>query len=154
MRLPHTLLTLLIASLLPSLLLAADETAGSEALADRAAIHASIDAFMTEAAENRIAAAYQQLRPYLGVASAPYDQSATEASAYFQRVTEQVGQPLSNVHVRTEDIGEEFYRESWLQKFDAAAIAWTFTFYQPSAGWKLVGVSYSTDIEPLYRDAR
>lgn len=152
MRLPQVLLIALFSGLIPTAFATAGESAGTETLADRQAIHTQTDAFMAQVADNKIEAAYQQLRPYLGVSSEPYDQSASEAAAYFQRVTNQVGQPVANVQVRTEAIGENFYRESWLQKFDAAAIAWSFTFYQPTSGWKLVGVSYSTDIEPLYRD--
>ncbi|SFM78781.1 hypothetical protein [Marinobacter zhejiangensis] len=141
--------------LLPFLMIIATavaaEPSGPGELSDPTAIRAQTEAFMASVADNRIEHAYQQLRPFLGVAQAPFDQSATEASAYFQRVTDQVGQPLASVLVRSEGIGDEFYRETWLQKFNAAAIAWTFTFYQPDTGWKLVGVSYSTDLEALYQ---
>lgn len=130
---------------------AAAQSPASQGLADRDAIHAQTAAFMARATDNQLEAAYQQLRPFLGVASEPFDQSASDASAYFQRVTTQVGQPLSGTHLRNEGIGEHFYRELWLQKFNAAAIAWTFTFYRPKDDWKLVGVSYSTDLESLYQ---
>ncbi|WP_373000500.1 hypothetical protein [Marinobacter sp.] len=108
--------------------------------------------FMEKTSAGDIAAAYRSLRPYLGVEAAPYDRSAADAADYFARVTEKAGQPVGRSHVRTETIGSDFTREIWLQKFEAAAIVWRFTFYQPTGdGWKLVGVSYSTDMEPLYQ---
>lgn len=127
--------------------------AGGDGLASTAEAHRNTEIFMAEIDEGKFAAAYQHLRPYLGVDTEPYDQSASEAAEYFKRVIERVGQPLGHSHVKSETIGNDFYRETWLQKFGAAAIAWTFTFYQPLDHWKVVGVSYSTDIEALYQDA-
>lgn len=109
-------------------------------------------AFMTQTVSGNIQEAYKALRPYLGVDAAPYDQSAEDAADYFRQVTEKVGKPVGSTHVKTETIANDFIRETWLQKFTAAAIAWHFTFYQPDGnGWKLVGISYSTDMSDLYR---
>ncbi len=108
--------------------------------------------FITKAVAGDIHGAYRDLRPYLGVNAAPYDQSAEEAVTYFRQVTEKVGKPIGSSHVKTETIANDFTRETWLQKFAAAAIAWRFTFYQPDEnGWKLVGISYSTDMSDLYQ---
>lgn len=124
----------------------------SENLTNRQAIHTETERFMEHARGGNLSGAYKHLRPYLGVESGPYDDSAKDAAAYFQRVTEQVGEPVGVSHVRTESIGQDFTRETWLQKFEAAAIAWRFTFYQPrDNGWKLVGVSYSTEMGDLYQ---
>jgi hypothetical protein len=108
--------------------------------------------FIAETVAGNVQKAYQSLRPYLGVSAAPYDHSAKEAVTYFQQVTEKVGKPIGSSHVKTETIANDFTREIWLQKFEAAAIAWRFTFYQPdNKGWKLVGISYSTDMSDLYQ---
>ncbi|MDC0663699.1 hypothetical protein [Marinobacter sp. SS21] len=145
MRLFLTLsLTLILA--LPACALAANDAP----LESQDALHTQTSAFMARVRANNIETAYQLLRPYLGVATAPYDQSARDAVDYFKRVTERVGQPLASSHVRTETIGNDFYRETWLQKFNTAAIAWSFTFYRPQDSWKLVGISHTTDIESLY----
>lgn len=107
--------------------------------------------FMTEIVSGNVQGAYQAFRPYLGVSASPYDHSAKEAVAYFQKVAEKAGKSIASSHVKTETIADDFIRETWLQKFQAAAIAWQFTFYQPDEnGWKLVGISYSTDISDLY----
>ncbi len=143
---PSLTLSLPLLLALPAVTLSANDAP----LASPDALHTHAAAFMEQVRANEIEAAYQRLRPYLGVATAPYDQSAREAVDYFKLVTERVGQPLASSHVKTETIGQDFYRETWLQKFEAAAIAWTFTFYRPQDHWKLVGVSHTTDIESLY----
>ena len=129
------------------------QTTANESLETREALLQQTDVFMEAVASGNVQAAYRQLRPYLGVDSEPYDQSAQDAADYFSKVKEQAGKTLGTSQVRTEVVADDFTRVSWLQKFRSAAIAWQFTFYRPdSDGWKLVGVSYSTDIEYLYRD--
>lgn len=124
-----------------------------DSLESRDQIRAANQGFMTKAASNEVRAAYQELRPYLGVAAEPFDKSATEAVSYFARVNETVGSAVGHSHVKTEVIGDDFTRETWLHKFGAAAIAWQFTYYQArDDGWKLVGVSYSTEVEDLYQE--
>ncbi|MDX1634203.1 MAG: hypothetical protein R3280_06180 [Marinobacter sp.] len=125
--------------------------AGADTLSTPAAIDTHTGAFMTRVADGDVGAAYRSLRPYLGVPAEPYDASAEEARTYFNQVAERVGDTLAVSQARREAIGADFYRVTWLQKFDTAAIAWTFTFYQPLEGYKLVGVSYSTELSDLYR---
>ena len=123
----------------------------AETLPSPVALGAQTGKFMEKVSEGDVDAAYKSIRPFLGVPVDAFDASADEASAYFTRVREKAGNTIGYTRVRDEAIGQEFHRVIWLQKFAAAAIAWTFTFYQPQDGWKLVGVSYSTTIDDLYR---
>lgn len=147
MRPTHALLTLawLMIASLPAL---------AEVVATRDDIRKQTGTFMDMIANGRVVAAYNSLRPYLGVDPGAYDNSAREAATYFQQVRQQAGEPVGSSHVATEIIASDFTRETWLQKFEAAAIAWRFTYYQPDvSGWKLVGVSYSTELDDLYHTA-
>lgn len=128
--------------------------AAADALDSREELLQQTSVFMDTVVKGDIQAAYRQLRPHLGVDNQPYDQSARDAADYFDQVQDQAGKTLDTSQVRTEVIANDFTRISWLQKFRSAAIAWEFTFYRPDDdGWKLVGVSYSTDIEYLYQPA-
>jgi len=53
--------------------------------------------------------------------------------------------------VKRESIDDHFHRQSYLQTFESAALHWQFTFYRPADEWVLVGVSYSTNLDPLYQ---
>lgn len=124
----------------------------ADSLPDRMAISEKTQAFMSAARSGDITGAYERLKPVLGVEASPYEESARNAASYFKRVTDKVGEPIAVSRVRTDVIAEDFTREIWLEKFEAAAIAWTFTFYQPHRnGWKLVGISYSTELDDLYQ---
>ncbi|QSP94934.1 hypothetical protein LPB19_00460 [Marinobacter salinisoli] len=133
-------------------LLVAGPANAEQELPGRDDIRQQTGAFMDMVASGRILPAYQSLRPYLGVSADAYDQSGKEAAAYFQKVRNTAGDPVGASRVKAEVIADDFTRETWLQKFETAAIAWRFTFYQPAgSGWRLVGVSYSTDLEELYQ---
>ncbi|BES72915.1 hypothetical protein RE428_39330 [Marinobacter nanhaiticus D15-8W] len=106
--------------------------------------------FMQQVANGKVTEAYGSLAPYLGVSQEPFDASAKEADTYFKKVFDRAGKTLDIARVKREAIDDHFYRETWLQKFAEAAMAWQFTFYQATDGWKLVGISYTTDIESLY----
>ena len=139
-------LTSLLIALLPVIANAADFNA-------LAAMDKAVQQFMDRADEANINGAYQGMRPYLGVNADAYDTSADKADKYFQQVFDKVGKPIGAEIVRRESIGNDFYKVTTLQKYDTAAFAWEFTFYQPKSGWKLVGISYGTEIGDLYQTA-
>ncbi|ROT98719.1 hypothetical protein EB809_13760 [Marinobacter sp. R17] len=124
--------------------------AAADTLASPDAIKTQTQAFMTQVKQGEVAEAYAGLAPYLGVPRKPFDASAKEADTYFQKVFDRAGRTVGTSRVKREAIADDFYRETWLQKFAEAAMAWQFTFYQADQGWKLVGISYTTDIESLY----
>ncbi|MDG5500727.1 hypothetical protein [Marinobacter sp. BGYM27] len=126
-------------------------TSAAESLPSATAMSDATEQFMATAASGDISRAYKDLAPYLGVPREAFDASAAEAHTYFRKVFDRAGKPVGKTRVAREKIEDDFYREVWLQKFAEAAIAWEFTFYQATQGWKLVGVSYTTDIESLYR---
>lgn len=122
----------------------------ADTLASPDAITNQTQAFMTQVKKGEVAEAYAGLAPYLGVPRKPFDASAKEADTYFQKVFDRAGKTVGTSRVKRDAIADDFYRETWLQKFAEAAMAWQFTFYQADQGWKLVGISYTTDIESLY----
>lgn len=132
------------------LLLVLSTFAAADTLGDPEQIQPRTQAFMNQVASGEVAEAYSSLASYLGVPRAPFDASAKEADGYFQKVFDRAGKTVGTARVKQEAIGDVFYRETWLQKFAEAAMAWQFTFYQADEGWKLVGISYTTDIESLY----
>lgn len=133
------------------LLLSISLASRAETLADPAAAAKATQSFMDQAHAGKVGDAYGLLTPYLGVESEPYKKTASEADGFFQKVFNQVGKPLSSAIVRQETIDGHFYRITWLQKYATAAFVWQFSFYQPDSGWRLVGVTYSTDVDFLYK---
>lgn len=123
----------------------------SEGLKDHQAIREKTEHFMDRLNEGRVLAAYKDMKAILGVDSEPFMEDAEKARKFFGQVRDRVGEPLESARVRRESIDGHFHRQSYLQKFESAALHWQFTFYRPADEWVLVGVSYSTDLEALYQ---
>lgn len=120
-------------------------------LADRDAVEQQTNDFMAKLHDGRVLAAYRSMEDVLGVEAEGFEEQGESARDFFRQVRERVGDPIDHDRVRTASIKNHFYRLDYLQKFEGAALAWEFTFYRPENKWLLVGVSYSTELEHLYR---
>ncbi len=140
--------TLLALTLIAGPAFAEDEAVTG--LPNQDVIDGRTDAFMNKIQEGRILAAYRSMQDVLGVDSDGFEERGEEARQFFNQVRERVGDPVDHDRVRVSSIKDHFYRVDYLQKFEAAALAWEFTFYRPKDRWLLVGVKYSTDLDRLY----
>lgn len=149
MRLLPTTATLMLFTVLFSISVqAAEEPDGLE---DKEAIRDKTASFMERLDDGRVLAAYKAMKEVLGVDTEPFMKDAEKARKFFGQVRDRVGEPLGATRVKRESIDNHFHRQSYLQKFETAALHWQFTFYRPADEWVLVGVSYSTELGPLYQ---
>ena len=133
-------------------LAAASFITSAESLTNREDIRQQTGAFMDMIASGRTIAAYNSVRPVLAGHSDDHDNAAKEAATYLQQLRQSIGEPVGSSRVQTEIIADDFTRETWLQKFESAALAWQFTYYQASGnGWQLMEIRYSTNLDDLYR---
>lgn len=147
----HLLPRLLASLLLATALNGTVHSAEQGGLATRDAISEKTAGFMERLDEGRVLAAYKDMKAVLGVDTKPFMEDAEKARKFFGQVRKRVGEPLGATRVKRESIDDHFHRQSYLQKFESAALHWQFTFYKPENQWVLVGVSYSTNLEPLYQ---
>jgi len=145
--LPRLLASILLAAALNGIVHGAEQ----DGLATKDAISEKTRIFMERLDEGRILAAYKAMKAVLGVDTEPFMEDAEKARKFFGQVRERVGDPLGATRVKRESIDDHFHRQSYLQTFESAALHWQFTFYRPADEWVLVGVSYSTNLDPLYQ---
>jgi|GEM_PF-634991 hypothetical protein len=145
--LPRLLASILLAAALNGIVHGAEQ----DGLATKDAISEKTRIFMERLDEGRILAAYKAMKAVLGVDTEPFMEDAEKARKFFGQVRERVGEPLGATRVKRESIDDHFHRQSYLQTFESAALHWQFTFYRPADEWVLVGVSYSTNLDPLYQ---
>lgn len=115
-----------------------------------AAVQAS-DQFMSTLSKGNTLAAYEQMKPYIGSKNVAFSQVANDTDKEMSSVWQQLGAPVAYDAIQNSSIGDHFYKLNYLLKFNDAALVWTFVYYQANQGWKLVGINYSTDIEPFYQ---
>jgi len=94
--------------------------------------------------------AYKDIIPTAGEEKERFTQQGMSVSTYMTKVREQIGEPVSFDLITTQSIKDHFFKQKYLLKFDNAAIVWEINYYQPREGWKLVDITYNTDIEALF----
>jgi hypothetical protein len=108
------------------------------------------DQFMSALLKGNTEQAYKEIIPAAGDEKERFTQQGMSVSAYMTKVREQIGEPISFDLIATQSIKEHFFKQKYLLKFDNAAIVWEINYYQPKQGWKLVDITYNTDIEALF----
>ncbi len=108
------------------------------------------DQFMSALLKGNTEQAYKEIIPVAGTEKERFTQQGLSVSAYMTKVREQIGEPVSFDLIATQSIKDHFFKQKYLLKFDNAAIVWEINYYQPTQGWKLVDITYNTDIEALF----
>ena len=108
------------------------------------------DQFMSALLKGKTEQAYKNIISTTGEEKERFTQQGTSVSAYMTKVREQIGEPVSFDLIATQSIKDHFFKQKYLLKFDNAAIVWEINYYQPKQGWKLVDITYNTDIEALF----
>jgi len=133
-------------------LAAASFLTSAESLTNREDIRQQTGAFMDMIASGRTIAAYNSVRSVLTDPSNGHDSAAKEAATYLQQLRQSIGEPVGSSRVQTQIIADDFTRETWLQKFESAALARQLTYYQASGnGSQLLDIRHPTKLDDLYR---
>ncbi|PCJ56296.1 MAG: hypothetical protein COA79_19195 [Planctomycetota bacterium] len=61
------------------------------------------------------------------------------------------GDSISLELTKEEEIGNSFIRYTYLHKFKKTVLVWVIVFYKPEDTWKVHALSYSGNLEPLYK---
>ena len=110
------------------------------------------DQFMSALLKGNTKQAYKDIVPYAGEEKERFTQQGMSVAAYMTKVREQIGEPISFDLIATQSIKEHFFKQTYLLKFDNAAIVWEINYYQPKQDWKLVDITYNTDIDALFKN--
>ncbi len=110
------------------------------------------DHFMSLLLKGNTELAYKDLISTVGGDVERLNQQASDVSSFMVKVREQLGEPISYDLITTDSIKEHFFKQKYLLKFENAAIVWEVNYYQPKNDWKLVDVTYNTDIDALFDD--
>ena len=94
--------------------------------------------------------AYSFMSSYIGVNPQKFEERGKKTAQTLKQINQSQGKPLSFVHLKNQSVDEHFYKISYLLKYQAAALIWELNYYQPERGWKLVDISYNTDINALF----
>ena len=106
--------------------------------------------FMTQVQDGDVESAYALLSAYAGVNIEGFLARGEKVAQDLKKLEKNVGKPISYAKLKTQNIGEHFYKITYLLKYKTAAVIWELNYYQPEQGWLLVDVAYHADINRLF----
>ena len=105
---------------------------------------------MSQLMSGEFESAYSLMTAYIGVNITQFEERGKKAAEAMKQMEKTQGKPLSYALLKTQSVGEHFYKATYLLKYSAAALVWEFNYYQPDKGWKLVDISFNTNINALF----
>lgn len=109
------------------------------------------DHFMSQILSGEVASAYSLIAAYLGVDAASFEERSKKTELNLSQLNTKLGKPLSVALLEKKSVSDHFYKTIYLLKYETAALIWELNYYQPTEGWKLVDISYNTDINSLFK---
>lgn len=109
------------------------------------------DHFMSQIAQGEVSAAFSLIGVYLGVDAAGFEERGKKAEMSLSQLNKTLGKPLSYALLEKQAVGNHFYKIIYLLKYESAALVWEINYYQPQEGWKLVDITFNTDINALFK---
>jgi len=140
----HTLFTVFV-------VVALSTTAVAKDLSDTKKIDQVSEYFMEQLLTGEIESGYSLMSAYLGVDINSFVEKGKKADNDIRQLQKSIGKPLSYALLKQENVGEHFYKLTYLLKYQAAALVWEINYYQPDSGWKLVDISFNGDINALFK---
>jgi len=119
-------------------------------LASKTKIDKVNDFFMSQLLSGEFEAAYSLISAYIGINAAQFEERGKKTAVSMAQIQQTQGKPISFDLLKKQSVGEHFYKVTYLLKYESAALVWSLNYYQPSKGWKLVDVSFNTDINALF----
>ena len=125
-------------------------SASAKELSDTKKIAQVSEYFMGQLLSGEIESGYSLMSAYLGVDINGFIEKGKKADNDIRQLQNSIGKPLSYALLKQENVGEHFYKLTYLLKYQAAALVWEINYYQPDSGWKLVDISFNGDINALF----
>ena len=120
-------------------------------LVDKNKVNKVNDYFMSQLVAGEFDSAYSLMTAYIGVNMAQFEERGKKAAIAMKQMEKSQGKPLSFALLKTQSVGDHFYKATYLLKYPAAALVWELNYYQPKKGWKLVDINFNTNIDALFK---
>ncbi len=135
-----------------TLSLFASATSLAKSLPSTQKITQETDLFMSNLASGDAETAINLISVYLGIDADQFNQRAQKIVNDMKRINASAGKPIAFAKLDEQSIEDHFFQVRYLLKYQQAAIVWEINFYQPESGWRLVDISFNTDIDALFKE--
>ncbi|MBU6249727.1 MAG: hypothetical protein KGO47_00980 [Cyanobacteria bacterium REEB417] len=114
------------------------------------ALRKVLDQSMGSLAKGQIKEGYSTLSLYSSLPSADMQVALEDILNQQPGIQRRFGGRLGYQFLRSEGMGDNLIRWTYLERFEKSAITWNFIGYRGKAGWMISGVTWSGDLERLF----
>ena len=124
----------------------------AEAFKSKKEISPFLKSLSSEMIQGNIKDVFEKLKPYWPIPGQEVDAIVYQLENQRNQVMSRFGKILSMEGVEKSFVGDSFYRETYLVKYERHAMAWEFTFYKPDDKWIVNSVLTSDQLDGLFRE--
>lgn len=114
------------------------------------ALRRVLDQSMESFAKGQIKQGYSSISQYSSVPSVDLQVALEDILNQQPGILRRFGGRLGYQFLRSESVGDNVIRWTYLERFEKSAITWNFIGYQGRAGWMISGVTWSGQLERLF----
>ena len=114
------------------------------------ALRKVLDQSMGAFAKGQIKEGYSTISLYSSLPSADMQVALEDILNQQPGIARRFGGRIGYQFLRSEGMGDNLIRWTYLERFEKSAITWNFIGYRGKAGWMISGVTWSGDLERLF----
>jgi hypothetical protein len=114
------------------------------------ALRKVLDQSMGSLSKGQIKEGYSTLSLYSSLPSADMQVALEDILNQQPGIQRRFGRRLGYQLLRSEGMGDNLIRWTYLERFEKSAITWNFIGYRGKTGWMISGVTWSGDLERLF----
>ncbi|MBU0992300.1 MAG: hypothetical protein KJ737_07380 [Proteobacteria bacterium] len=133
------------------ILLAMPSVLMAETFKSKKDVSGFIASLSTEIVQGKIKEVFDKIKPYWPIPEQEIDVIVYQLENQRNQIISRFGKRLSIERAETFEIGDSFYREVYLVKYEKHAVAWVFTFYKPMEQWIVNSVRTSDQMDDFFQ---
>ena len=107
--------------------------------------------FMTAIVALDVQGAFKLLQPYfLTTNQEEFAKLQIQTISQLDAYADKFGFPIGFELVKEEKISELLVRYTYLEKYEANVLRWTFVFYKPKGEWLFQSLSWDENLQPIF----
>lgn len=109
------------------------------------------DNVMKSVVNGDIKAAFDKLKPYVGVPETEIDSVYLQSKAQRDQRKERIGNTIGYEFIASKRVGQSLFRLIYIEKTEKTIFFWSFYFYQVDKGWMLELFNFGDSLPALFQ---
>ena len=111
-----------------------------------------LEGISPELVKGNIKPAFEKIQKYWPIPAQELDAVVYQLESQRSQILNRYGKPLAMERAKKLALGDSFYKEIYLLKYEKHAMCWIFTFYRPEEKWIVNSIIATDQIDSLFEE--